>query len=89
MSVPSLRTLTLLDLVPININVKDSHINLCLGLENKLNDIAQLLSHNAFDILCLQEVEIPYDFAPNLLNLKGFQFELESNSEKSRTGIYV
>ena len=60
--------------------LKIATLNLCLGLKNKLNDIAQLLSYNAIDILCLQEVEILYDFAPNLLNLKGYQFELKSNS---------
>ena len=56
--------------------LKIAMLNLCIGLKNILNDTAQLLSHNEIYILCLQKVEIPYDFAPN--HIQSTCFELIS-----------
>ena len=39
--------------------------------------------------MCLQEVEIEPGFNPETLRLKNYQFELETNTLKSRTGIYI
>ena len=44
---------------------------------------------NRIDILCLQEVEVESGYDPVSLNLKDYHFELEVNSVKSRTGIYI
>ena len=44
---------------------------------------------NNIKILCLQEVEVENNLDPKLLSLKNFQFELETNSVKSRTGIFI
>ena len=64
-------------------------LNLCLGLKNKKLEIENLLSHNNISILCMQEVEIETNFDPEMLNIKDYNFELEVNSLKSRTGVYV
>ena len=64
-------------------------LNLCLGLKNKRIDVENLLVSNRIDILCLQEVEVESGYDPVSLNLKDYHFELEVNSVKSRTGIYI
>ena len=47
----------------------------------------KLLVENNIKILCLQEVEVEKNLDIKLLSLKNFQFKLETNSVKSRTGI--
>ena len=69
--------------------IKIETLNLCLGLKNKRIDVESLLINNDIKVLCLQEVEIEWGFDPETLKLKNFQFELETNSLKSRTAIYV
>ena len=69
--------------------IKIATLNLCLGLKNKQIDIENLLINNEIKILCLQEVEIEQGFDPVTLSLKDFQFELELNLVKSRTGILL
>ena len=64
-------------------------LNLCLGIKNKRIDVENLLEENKIKILCLQEVEIETGFDPDTLRLKNYQFELEKNTLKSRTGIYI
>ena len=49
----------------------------------------KILLDNNIDILCLQEVEIPAKVVSKSLCITGFNIELETNSEKSRTCIYV
>ena len=39
--------------------------------------------------MCLQEVEIESTYDQGLLKIKNYQFELETNSVKSRPGIYL
>ena len=69
--------------------IKIATLNVCLGLMNKLILINNILVENEIDILCLQEVEIRKNVASKDLNIRGFNLELENNSEKSRTCIYV
>ena len=69
--------------------IKIATLNVCLGLRNKLILINNILVENEIDILCLQEVEIRKNVASKDLNIRGFNLELENNSEKSRTCIYV
>ena len=64
-------------------------LNVCLGLMNKLIHVGNILVDNKIDILCLQEVEIPTNVASKNLSISGFNIELETNSEKSRTCIYI
>ena len=64
-------------------------LNLCLGLTSKKVEVENLLIHNNIGILCLQEVEVKSGFHPTLLNIKNYNLELEINSVKARTGIYV
>ena len=58
-------------------------------LMNKLILVSSILIENNIDNLCLQEVEIPTNVASKSLGNSGFNIELESNSEKSRTCIYI
>ena len=69
-------------------SVKIATINLCLGLKNK-KDLVKiaLLEHN-IDILCMQETEIPADFDEELIQIPGFELELEVNATKQRVGMY-
>ena len=69
--------------------LKLASLNVCLGLMNKLIYIENILVENKVDILCLQEVEIPTNVATKSLSINGYNIELESNSEKSRTCIYI
>ena len=69
--------------------LKISTLNVCLGLMNKLVLVKQVLMENNIDILCLQEVEIPANVASKNLCISGFNIELEKNSEKSRTCVYI
>ena len=68
---------------------KIATLNLCLDLKNKRINVENLLVNNCIDILCLQEVEVESGYDPVSLNLKDYQFELEVNSVKSKTGIYI
>ena len=43
----------------------------------------------SIDVLCLQEVEIPANVASEILNIDGYNLELETNSVKSRTCVYI
>ena len=52
-------------------------------------EVENLLIQNDIDILCLQEVEFESRLDPNLLEIKHFRFELEKNSLKARTGVYI
>ena len=63
--------------------------NLCLGLPNKKDSVIEILKQNNISICCLQETEIGDNFPENVLNFGGYNIELESNSEKKRTGIYL
>ena len=69
--------------------IKIATLNLCLGLKNKRVDIEYLLRNNDIKILCLQEVKVEAGFDPDSLRLANYQFELECNSFKARTGIYI
>ena len=70
-------------------SVKIATINLCLGLKNK-KDLVRiaLLEHN-IDTLCVQETEIPTDFDEELIQIPGFELELEVNATKRRLGLYI
>ena len=37
----------------------------------------------------MQEVEVESGFDHSTLNIKGYDLEIETNSVKSRTGIYI
>ena len=57
--------------------------------EFKTFDVENLLVKNDNKILCLQEVEVTNNLHPETLKLKNYQFEMEVNSLKSRTGTYI
>ena len=63
--------------------------NLCLGLSNKKYIVVDILSEYNINICCLQEVEIPAGYPENILNCGGYNLELEKNSNKKRSGIYI
>ena len=48
-----------------------------------------MMIENKIDILCLQEVEIESDFKNDLLSIPSYTLELERNTIKARTGIYM
>ena len=64
-------------------------LNLCLGLKNKKHLVKSLLEENKIDILCLQEVEIENGFDLKQLEITGYCLEMETNSIKSRSCIYI
>ena len=70
-------------------DLKIATVNLCLGLKNKRVEVERLLVENEIKIIFLQEVEIETGVDPKILKFKNFQFEFETNSEKSRTGMYI
>ena len=73
----------------MNSAIKIATLNLCLGIKNKKESVKRLLLENKIDILCLQETEIIPDFPIKLLTFRGYNYESESNSTKSRCGMYV
>ena len=72
-----------------NTEVKVASLNLCLGLKNKKVDVEMILQNKNIDIICLQEVEVENNLDQSLLKIKNYQFELEKNSLKARTGVYI
>ena len=69
--------------------IKIATLNLCLGIKNKKNAVKKLIEEDKIDILCLQETELQNDFPIKLLTFRGYNYENESNTTKSRCGIYV
>ena len=72
----------------MNKDIKVATLNLCLGLKHKKLMIEHMLNENRIDILCLQEVDIENGYEHDLLKIKGYAFEQEVNSIKSRAGKY-
>ena len=70
-------------------NKKIATLNLCLGLKNKKENVKKMIMDNDIDILCLQETEVTKYFPIDLLTFKGFNYENESNTLKSRCGVYL
>ena len=73
----------------MNHKIKIASWNLCLGLPNKKDCVVEILKQNNIKICCLQETEICDNFPESSLNFGGYNLELEMNSEKKRTGIYL
>ena len=55
----------------------------------KKEDVKDIVQRNEIDILCLQEVEVEFGFNSSLLEFGGYSLEVETNSLKSRTAIYI
>jgi hypothetical protein len=68
--------------------IKVDGLNLCLGLHNKKEVVQQLL-HKILGILCMQGIEVTDEDDHNILSLPGFNFEMEINLNKARTGCCV
>ena len=60
-------------------NLKIGTWNLCLGLPNKKDIVADYLKMSNVNVCCLQETEVQTDFPESLLNTGGFNLELEQN----------
>ena len=69
--------------------IKIATLNLCLGIKNKRDSVKRLIQENEIDVFCMQETEVEVDFPCELLAFKGFNYENENNTVKSRCGIYV
>ena len=69
--------------------MKIGTLNLCLGLKSKKEDVKELILGNQIDILCLQEVEVETGYDSALLEFRGYNFEVEKNTLKSRSAIYI
>ena len=63
--------------------------NLCLGLSNKKDYVAQKLNEERIDICCLQECEVDSSMKEENLTIKNYKIELEKNTFKKRVGIYI
>ena len=70
-------------------NTKIATLNLCLGLKNKKEEVKQLIIKNNIDILCIQETELEKDYPVEILTFKGYGLEMEKNTTKLRSGIYI
>ena len=69
--------------------IKIASWNLCLGLPNKKEYFSQIITANKIDICCMQEVGINMDYDHQILSFSGYSLLIESNDDKSRSGIYV
>ena len=49
----------------------------------------KLLEENDIDVLCMQETEVMKDINHNELKISEYLLELESNTKKSRVGVYI
>ena len=70
-------------------NMKIGTLNLCLGLRNKKEEVKQIIKENNIDILCIQETELDSDFPVEILTFSGYALEVEKNSSKIRSAIYI
>ena len=70
-------------------NMKIGTLNLCLGLRNKKEEVKQIIKENKIDILCIQETELDSDFPVEILTFSGYALEVEKNSSKIRSAIYI
>ena len=57
-----------------------------MGLKSKKLQVQNLIKTTDIDILLLQETEIQANYGTNILTFAGFNFEAETNTEKSRVG---
>ena len=73
----------------MEINIKISTWNLCLGLPNKKDLVTDCLRTNKISICCLQETEVPNNYPEDQLNCNKYLLELEMSSQKRRAGIYL
>ena len=62
---------------------------LCLGLLNKKDLVTGSLSRNGISACCIRETDIPMNFPENVLDFNNYVLELELNSLKKRSGIYI
>ena len=63
--------------------------NVCLGLTNKKDFIIHEIRKEQIDICCLQECEVSCTLDENTLSFRDYSIELEENTYKKRTGIYI
>ena len=71
------------------LNLKLATWNLCLGLSNKKDVVSQTILSNEIDICVLQEIDIPAGYDSDLLSFGSYTLEVEDNTVKARTGIYL
>ena len=74
-----------------NVKLKICSLNVCLGLLNKLNYIAQLLNTKNIDLLFLQEAEIQKETDVQLYNIRNYLLEISPtlSKGKARTCVYI
>ena len=48
-----------------------------------------MINENKIDILCLQEVELNQNTPKNIMSIKDYNIEIETNDIKSRTATYI
>ena len=75
--------------IKMNNTTKIGTLNLCLGLINKKLLVKNLIITENIDILCMQEIDVKNDYNIRLLTLPGMNLEIEDNTVKARTGIYI
>ena len=62
---------------------------MCLGLKNKKDYVAEMIRYNNIDICGLQECEVKKDYPLNVLSIKGYNIETETNINKARVCLYI
>ena len=63
--------------------------NVCLGIKYKLRQVEEIIKKNDIDIICLQEVELTDEIDLTLVELDGYNMEIESGQGKKRTMLYI
>ena len=71
------------------IMIKCATWNVCLGLTNKKDIVLNELRRLDISICSLQEVDIKKEFPIDTLASKDYKLEVENNSIKARTAIYI
>ena len=72
----------------VNNVLRIATLNFCLGLRIKKDLVKEILQTNKIDILSIQETEPESNFGYSLLNIPGYNLEVETNTVKSRVAIY-
>ena len=62
---------------------------MCLGLKNNKDYVAEMIRYNNIDICGLQECEVEKDYPLNVLSIKGYNIETETNINKARVCLYI
>ena len=62
--------------------IKIATWNLCLGLPNKKDYVAEIMKEKKIDICCMQETDVKNEIDINLLTFRGYTLYLEKTQSR-------